>query len=145
MNKKTAEHLNRLQDLSAPVKFTDRNVPKGSVLWDGSSVSDVANRLEKRIAAIIEAQIPAETAAEIREAAAERRTADVLHVVFHVYDWRRCDAIPWYFTKRLWAACRSQIAEVIKADNEARLAEYEAYRKACEQGVAVPPATEEKG
>lgn len=142
MNRKTAERLNLLLRASEPVVLNELNVPTGDVLLCNGDASNLADKLWAALKPILESSVPIVTAAEIRDAAANRRHADVLHVEFGPYNWRqrRESGIPWAFTAKLWAHCRPQIQAAIDADNAARMAEYEAYRVACEQGVAVPPA-----
>lgn len=141
MNVQTAEHLNYLRDRARPVELSSNCVPTGDVLFTHGQVSAIAQSLSATIDNILAANESAIVAAEIRDAAHERREASVLHVAFSPYWWHSHDEIPWDFTRRLWIACRPQIEAAIAADNAVREAEYEAYRLACEQGVAIPPRT----
>lgn len=143
MNRKTAERLNDLAArVERPLKLSKINAsdPSESAVVGGTNDERVA------VYALIEAErvrcAPAAIAAEIREAAATRRVAKTYtggadnSLIF----WGRVNDNAASAGGKCWAAVKPAIvAEIarLNADAEAR---YEAYRAACEQGVAVPPA-----
>lgn len=143
MNKSTARRLDSLLALSAPVTLSENCVPSGSVLREyNGQPSAVAKSLHVAIAAIIARNTPACVAVEIQDAARERRQCDTTDPEFSPHDWAKRTEIPWSFTRKIWEYSRAEIQSVIDCDNRRRAAEYETYRIACEQGVAVPPAAE---
>lgn len=128
---KIAHHLNNLLARSAPY-----SIDEGGMVSGGSK--DIDGLLYARLAPIIEAAIPASDADEIRQAASERRAANLVAPNVTPHFWRK--PIPWEHSKRIWLKALPQLRAAIEADNAERLAKYEAYRLACEQGVAVAPA-----
>lgn len=147
MTTDTARHLNALRDTARPiVRVTGDDIPpaasayaeSGAAIYHcgGLEWAQVAHLLNP----ILHRHDAAAQAAEIREAAAERREARTRycgcgHACGSDYahgPWGGCAA-------HVWALAEGEVEAAIAADNARRLAEYEAYRLACEQGVAVPP------
>lgn len=132
MNEKTLKHLNKLEKLSHPILLS----PEFSV-----DPSDQARKLWPALTDVARNYEPEMVRQEIIRAAQTRQQADSCNP-----SWPYCyatdarySAIPWAATKRQWELARAELDAVIAADNAQRLAAYEAYRVACEQGVAVPP------
>lgn len=132
MNSKVAEHLTRLLKRSAPIVGDgERKWSHPSLPW--TEIRDLILPVEQR-------HKDAAQAEEIRAAARERREASgYARGIGH----ESPNAVAWHpgggYGLILLTMCRPEIDAVIAADNARRLAEYEAYRAACEQGVAVEP------
>jgi hypothetical protein len=134
MNEKTAQHLNELRRQATPLQLTGNLVPHGGT-------EDTRRQLQERLHPIFEAAKPEALRQEIIEAAKEMREAETNCPEFTCYSWEhyRNKQIPWELTRRLWFLCGDQILAAVKALNEETESQYETYRLACEQGVAVPP------
>jgi hypothetical protein len=133
MNNKTAMHLTKLRGLAAPI-VRNENIWRHERLGYQYIVK-LIEPVQKRY----EEQAQAE---EIRQAARERRDAGhyyigVSHVGPGAVRWSDDDGLGAILLK----LAIDEIDAVVSADNARRLAEYEAYRAACEQGVAIPPQT----
>jgi hypothetical protein len=144
MNEKTAARLNYLLNMTALVSF-DAATCKIIVdlnCWNYDAKS-IPSTLEPRINQIIVAHYPAAMAQEISAAAAERRIAHCFNPMES--STHKDSAISWWLPNRNNAGriavdmANPEINALIEADNARRKAEYERYRIACEQGVAVPP------
>lgn len=131
--KKIADHLNRLREHATPYEITDQaTICKGC--------KEVDDQLYQRLRPIIEAAEPALNDMEIALAAKEKREADLCRPSYGPYEWRRnLYVIPWKATEQLWLYCLPQLKEAVAAFNKEREQEYEQYRQACMQGVAVAP------
>lgn len=139
MNKKTAKHLNLLRDLATPIT---RHDPKDC---DGPDDALAYFRwlncedLSRVVSRVYETHDAAALAAEIRAAAKDRREA-LVHRPSNCHHKSGEICIRSYgYGGTIWAMSEAEIVAAFEADNARRLAEYEAYRLACEQGVAVPP------
>lgn len=131
MNSETAAHLNRLRKRREPVSLNTGGVPCGPPFLLGEIKSQVEQ--------ILNAAKPAVLAAMIREAAQKGEEAPTGFVDSGPHWWNK-DGHPWETTARLYKECAAELTALFDRDNAARLAEYEAYRAACAQGVAVPPS-----
>lgn len=133
MNKETANHLTKLFLRSAPIQRD------GNQAWTHPHLSH--QHMLDLIKPIEDRNREQAQQAEIRAAASERREAagfacGICHRDAHSVAWHPYGG----FAQILFAICEPEIEMAIRRDNGRRLAEYEAYRLACEQGVAVPPA-----
>jgi hypothetical protein len=149
MKSKCAEHLTMLLVRSAPITMALPPEPDVAteVNRDGyrnptwSHPSLEWQEIRDIIHPIAESMLAAAQDEEIRRAARERRPAS--GYVCHV-GYASSHSVAWHpyggYAMILWDMCASQIATAIGADDARRLAEYEAYRQACEQGVALPPS-----
>lgn len=139
MNSKTAQHLTKLYEAASPI---ERHTVAGETverIWSHSSlpwdhIRDLILPIEKKRAVAAQAE-------EVRAAARERRCASnhycgIGHKSPHSVEWHPYGG----FSLILLDMCLPEIRAAVAADNSRRLAEYEAYRLACEQGVALPPA-----
>lgn len=136
MNCKTAKHLNYLLKRAEPVTVNEEALLSGGMKEIRRQLCNKASELAMRD---YEEQV---TFREIVDAAIERRPADVNAPTAN---GTRCDAhdrnvIPWPHTRRIHLAAIDAIRCMVATDNAKREAEYEAYRLACEQGTARPPA-----
>ena len=133
MTDATAHHLNRLRLLSRPIESSTNGG------WpDFTCPDDIRDNVAGIANAILVRHRPAAQAAEIRAAAKEGRIAETTAAAFvrDVYGVRIRDT---GLVRALWGIAKDEVLAAFAADNARRLAEYEAYRIACEQGVAVPP------
>lgn len=121
MNEKTAGHLNYLHREAEPTIL--KRGPAGVDVTRGS--------LTKAIKAVGKRHMDDAIAEEIRRAATEKRKADV-YGSYTLNAQHNDEAIA---TDLGW----DEMVAVVGADNTRRELEYEAYRLACSQGVAVPP------
>lgn len=140
MNDKTAKHLNDLRELATPItrhEPKDRDGPDDALAYfrwlNYERLSRVVNR-------VYETHDAAALAAEIREAAKGRRPAATHRPSHHYHKDGEICIRSYGYGGIVWAMGEAEIAAAFAADNARRLAEYEAYRLACEQGVAVPPS-----
>ncbi len=139
MNEQTAKHLNHLLRKTDAVQlsvnglaFVRRNDPTH---WADNDIIVPLNVIYLEILRNI---YPVALAQEIRTAAAAKRRVCAGDKKRPLHDW--LDSAAQILAVEM---ARPQIEAVIAADNARRLAEYEAYRAACEQGVAVPPVKED--
>ena len=121
MNADVANHLNFLLKQSKPVTLNKQCIPEGEILYSYESITEDCVIIERAIEAILQANMDAEIKTEIMEAAREHRLANVQYVRFSGDFWHRSEKIPWYFTRRLWIACKAQIVAMLEADNKRRL------------------------
>jgi len=132
MNSETAEHLTKLLKMSSPIeRMSEREWSHPYLSWEyiKNLILPIQKKYEK-----------AAQEKEIRLAAKEKREAysyydGIGHKSPHSVEWH-----PYCgFSLILLEMCSDEIDVAIKTDNDNRMAQYEAYRLACEQGVAVPP------
>lgn len=137
MTIKVAKHMNHLLSESKLVHaLTVRG--DGCVLYVGKSnhnspVPADATEVHRQCVMAITDLLPAARHDTIARAATERKMAGVADIR---------DGYSWDQTPDVLLACeRAQpvIRAILEESNRARTAVYEAYRLACEQGVAVPP------
>lgn len=128
-----ADHLNDLLKKAQPVKLSE----DGQRVYDG----DATRCAELRDAAskLAQANRRAADMAEIVNAAKERRPADLYAPAYDAVEANNVGYIRWAHTRRLHVAVQDQVVAMIDRSNQAAQEEYERYRLACEQGVAVPP------
>jgi hypothetical protein len=131
MNAATARHLSMLLARSKPIIRDGDKWHHSSLSWD--YIRDIIKPIETANDAAAQAE-------EIRAAARERRDCShfacgIGHSSPNMVEWHQYGG----YSRILLGLCSDQIDAAIAADNARRLAEYEAYRAACEQGVAVPP------
>ena len=130
MNKNTAEHLNKLLSRHEDVLSLVRN--EQSVLVRGAyGIDSVRTKLIK----VGNTYMADAIRATVIEAARDRKEAKV-YGSYTLSHQRRDEQIA---TDLAWAELEAIVANV----NKLRAEEYETYRIACEQGVAVPPVTED--
>jgi len=129
-----ADHLNALLIAAEPAQLADTER-----IWGGAAT----RRAELRDAASEMAQTNrrAVDLAEIAAAARERRPADLDAPRYDAIEANKWGHIPWAHTHRLHVAVHDQVVAMIARSNQDAQDEYERYRLACEQGVAVPPTT----
>jgi hypothetical protein len=135
MNAKTAAHLDHLLRAS-------QAKARVSALPDGSRYQYVKMHPDIAAAcfAAIDRQRERATALEIQAAAKERRQTDM--------GWDPWSAKTGNYIgmdtvqERAYGLALPEMQAIAEAHNAAALERYEAYRLACEQGVAVPPAEE---
>jgi len=141
MNESTAKNLNRLRQLAEPItiefgrdgRITMRPFPQGQ---KSHPLVEVAN-------AILDRHAPAAQAAEIRAAAQERRNASTMRYRLNFVDDYPTAFVTCYeggLGPILASMAKPELEAAVAAENARTCAEYEAYRMACAQGVAVPPA-----
>lgn len=146
MNEKTAQHLNALRDLAQPYEWHQpTTITEGACtilcetgLGQIGQVGDTYGThhgvLRPAIIAAIGRALPGAQAAEIRAAAAEDRPAET--------PWQ---SESWYHLQHgmvhrlAIAAAADEIRAIIARHNAETRAAYEAYRRACAQGTALPP------
>lgn len=134
MNRQTAEHLNHLLELSQPMKIEDGLIQHPAA----------TKEFGERLGAIWNSHIPIAQAMAIRSAARDKAKSEyICHDVRQhcggngkVIDVCRST---YGFSETVKKLAMPEIKAAIEADDARRLAEYEAYRMACEQGVALPP------
>jgi len=140
MNYKTANKLNQLLANSTPLCLAVdgfRIEQQNTSAFATSSLQKVAFELAQKGRAIMESHTAQAQAEEIKHAAKAHSIADAARAPRD----REClysDSLN-SVSGREAVISRPQIEALIAADNAKRLAEYETYRIACEQGVAVPP------
>lgn len=133
MNSKTLNHLNKLFSLARPVVLSKNFTISGSANDQGEALWPRLQECAKKYNAEMIRQ-------EIIRAAKEKVIGDTCNPTYSYHDARSLSSIPWNGTLRQWILARKEIDAIIEADNQRRVDEYEVYRLACEQGVAVPPA-----
>ena len=145
MNSAVAKHLNDLFQMSVPIEIGPDSYP---VITKKSAYRDsLFAVLYTRLKPILDNAVAHVTAREIHLAAVERRMADVNFPELNSYWWGRLAEapaavdrrIPWYFTRFVWEHAAESIAACVAQYNAERMYEYETYRLACSQGVAVAP------
>lgn len=124
-----ANHLNKLLSLSSQYVYSCGRIDMGHREND--------EKLYKRIKPILDAALESCDLMEISQAAKERREANLIRVDVTPTFWRT--NIPWKSSQQLWDYCSEQIAAAVDQFNRETMQEYENYRIACEQGVAVAP------
>lgn len=141
-NEQIAKHLNRLlylrNQLVIPPSAACGQVHfAGNLRHQDQGLQAIQDRLEAEACQLIEAKFNACLEAEIRAAAAESR---------EVKGWKPINpsSRQWTWNGNLaghaaYDAALPGIQALCEASNAERVARYEAYRIACEQGVAVPP------
>ena len=138
MNYKTAQYLNELFRRAKPVTILEgTECIRGGYLVN-QSLLDELERLEQSGNDEMVRQEIVKAAIEHREAcinAPDWVSGDKCDC----YTWMGRPAIPWEATARRWAVVKPRIQAALDAHNAKTMAEYESYRIACEQGVAVPP------
>ena len=136
MTNKTLNHLNKLLQRSYPIKLN-----KFHMIESGDQ--SVLEELWPALLIIAKKYTSEMVRQEIINAAKEHREGDVCDPEWSYNsaksNYFKNSGIPWSATKRMWDLARVEIDAAIAANNKQRLNEYEAYRKACEQGVAVEP------
>jgi hypothetical protein len=125
MNMKTARHLNALLEAAEPTKIEGGNLV-------GPGASSLMEKF-KTVAADLEATVMVE---RIKKAAAKR---EGVSTVFGSIWTHSGQTIVLGLSKDLLAACTPHWQLLLNDYNAQTAAAYEAYRVACEQGVAVPP------
>lgn len=140
MNKNTANHYNKLLKESHPLTLATKDTggePQHEVRHPVESLCRVA---EYEINQIIARYQDASVAEEISEAAKEHRLA-VVHGPWtgktNLNMWGYCGGS----CVRAFRMALPEIEAYISATNAQRLAKFECYRKACEQGIAIDPTT----
>ncbi len=132
MDERTAKHLTQLRHLAEPI--TAAEAPEWFHPWLGwEYIKNLLLPIEQRHAAAAQAE-------EIRAAARERRDANSYYCGI---GRKSSNTASWHgggYGMILLAICRGEIDAAIAADDARRAREYEAYRMACEQGVALPPS-----
>lgn len=144
MNAATANHLSALRTAAEPIvdlgpdeRHACRYRAGGDRIW-GYVVSLMEPIFARHDAAA--------QAAHIRAAAAANDSASSWrHTNHHIDPDTAGLDVSSGFGKELWELARGEVEAAIAADNAVRAATYEAYRLACEQGVAVPPARPQGG
>lgn len=137
MNIETAKRLNTLRTQAQPITPSDPSARSVAAY-------SLAAQTQAHFAALVEPIFARHEAAaieqEIRDAASAGRAAETYRAS-NFHDGTEMTAVPNYgYTPTLWRIAGPEVAAAITADNEARAARYESYRRACEQGVAIPPA-----
>lgn len=137
MTSATARHLSRLLSRATPITLTTpeddvAHIVCGPLDWQYGR--DLIDPVLRRHTAAAQAE-------EIRAAARERREAYAYASTVTHASTTQCRVYRHGYAAILWEIALPEIEAVIEADNARRLAEYEAYRAACEQGVAIPPPT----
>lgn len=132
MNDKTAEHYNKLLKLATPATLNET----GDIRLRHDYCRGT---LQARANDIMNKYIDAAIAAELAEAASEKREA----AVFIGESYERKTNNPTRAEKKLWVMAQAEVRAMVEADNARRLEDYERYRLACAQGVAVPPSDKE--
>lgn len=144
MNDRTLAHLNFLRLMTSPVSYSAgaQNGPcvfltqlDKNQLFETDAQKALLRELTRQAHAVVLRHYPVALAEEIRAAASECRKAMA----------SPCDSLHWWPKNgnlagiRALELARAEIELLIQHDNARRAAEYEAYRVACAQGVAVPP------
>jgi hypothetical protein len=133
MNQETARHLNALRAAAAEVTF---EVEEVRLELNGPHTPALCRQIE----AAVNAMGPEAQRQEIVEAASERTEAGVAYDTMIGSNWVGDYAcLRGRVGYRAALLAREQIVAIISAHNAATASAYEAYRLACEQGVAVPP------
>jgi hypothetical protein len=140
MNTETAKYLNKLLKQAVPVTLQTK--PEGILLYPHNA------EIADRIGVIVESHVTQALIEEIQDAAKERRAVNT-HASYVFYCGLSglesgcskliCSALSY----RAHKLALPEIEAVLAAHNAATLAAYESYRLACEQGVAVPPQSQE--
>lgn len=128
-----ADHLNDLLKKAQPVKLNTDS----QRIYDGDATR--CAELRDAASALAQDNRRAVDLAEIANAAAEHRPADLYAPCYDAVEACNWGYIRWPHTKRLHLAVQDQVVAMIARSNQAAQDEYEQYRLACEQGVAVPP------
>jgi len=122
MTEQTGEHLNYLTRRARPVT--------GPTLGQ-----HLPAELDAACWAVMTTMLPEAIADEIADAARERREADLKRP--DMWGWLQGTQYP--LVRRAFELARPQLEALVAAHNARTVREYEAYRVACEQRVAVPP------
>jgi len=142
MNAKTAQKLNRLLELSRPLGLVQDYVignEAGSTCFIATSLEEAGKELAKKCRAVCASYTAQARREELIAAAKERRTCYVGRDDFQSgLELHRKTQDKTNINVREVRIALPQLQAIIAADNARRLAEYEAYRIAVEQGVAVP-------
>lgn len=129
MNEKVLIHLNELFLLARPIvlgaDFCVNNLTQSESLWPV-------------LIACAKKYYPEMIRQEIISAAKKRELGKIVNPEFSFHDARN-GGIPWETTAKIWKLARKEIEAIVEADNKRRTDEYENYRLACEQGVAIAP------
>ena len=142
MNIKTAHKLNRLLELSRPLALVEDYII-GSVddlgFYNSPTLEVAGEELAKKCRAVCASYTAQAVREELIDAAKERRTCYVGR------DYSNYGHTLYTYTQdktninvREVHIALPQLQAIIAADNARRLAEYETYRIAVEQGVAIP-------
>jgi hypothetical protein len=141
MNNRTAQHLNELlRRTSKPITLELEKAGDYGLRLAGGSDAEIS-----AIYAYIEAcrvrVEPQATAEEIRNAAAQHRIADIYtgDTEESLTYWGQVNNHHAHAGGIALRLCIDEIRAEITRLNAAAAEQYEAYRIACEQGVAVPP------
>jgi hypothetical protein len=137
-NIQIAEHLNQLLARSIPIEHYTSAAGMLACHTTQAQLAVATRLYHDHIKPILAANLFAAQREELVAAADERRKTDLFCVEYEPSSWHGIP-VPWAFTRRLWDYCAIQINAAIDGDNAHRLAEYERYRLAVQQGVAVPP------
>ena len=135
-----AAHYNKLRDRATPFTLSSLGKPTRDDWHSGLSRATMAEQgreLSERIESLLKTREADWQMHEIATAAQERREADVIAPDYSSQWW--ADVIPWEATERFWQFCHAEIVACIAAYNAETLADFERYRAACEQGLAIPP------
>jgi len=142
MNTKTAQKLNGLLELSQPLALVADYVignEAGSTYFVATSIEEAGKDLAKKCRAVCASYTAQARREELIAAAKERRTCYVGRDDFQSgLELHRKTQDKTNINVREVRIALPQLQAIIAADNARRLAEYEAYRIAVEQGVAVP-------
>jgi hypothetical protein len=131
MNNKTLIKLNLLYENSRPV-----------ILHNGGYIEGpVPDELWKKMKEIEISCSDEATRQEIINAATKKRIASNCYTTWAERDraGSKASGIYWTDTLKRWKIAIPQIQALINTHNAKTLSEYETYRIACEQGIAVPP------
>lgn len=133
-----AEHLESLRLRAMPYSISDHGVIAGGTAeLTNNRLGIVDHALAGHIEPILSMSQPAVDEAELVAAATECRKANMGAITCGPHWWRQ--PIPWETTKRLYVYALPQLRAAIAAWNAARKDEYERYRMAVMQGVAIAP------
>ena len=142
MNEKTARRLNRLLAVSRPIILMSSGssyVIKGFVCGtyydcslDDLNMDGSVCILKELDDALMKA-VPAVISNRIREAAKNRKGVELPHVRAMHYP------LGWITPADVVDAASPMINAILDTHNARTLSNYEVYRTACEQGIAVPP------
>jgi|GEM_PF-3135374 len=142
MNIKTAQKLNRLLELSRPLALWEAYIigrADGEIFSNAHKLEEAGKELAKKCRAVCASYTAQARREELIAAAKERRTCYVGRDDFQSgLELHRKTQDKTNINVREVRIALPQLQAIIAADNARRLAEYEAYRIAVEQGVAVP-------
>jgi hypothetical protein len=142
MNAETARHLNTLLRRAVPFALKEDHrdfifveSPNNHRIYLTSEIEEIAADLATRAHQIVLSHYPAALAQAISEAASARLPL-VTFEAQNFYWWLPNGNVGGRIAVDM---SLPEITAMVEADNQQRAAEYERYRLACEQGVAVPP------